>query len=124
MRYTDKFFEFPIRIYDGMERLKVAIKQDKQLEINPDDVEEEDSPWVRGTCAILPEHIISFNETMSFEKTIDDIIKEGEGNMTRIELKEDRVEVCAWPLKKFKEKLNAFVEKYNAEKDNDSIKPA
>jgi len=117
MAYTDKFFEFPVRVYDGRE-LMAKMKKEESIIDAGGEIPIEDSSWVQGLCAILPEDIVGYSESFSIEKNVDAIMKDGVGNLTHIDLRHDRSEVCMWDVKKFKARLNKFME----EKSNDSIK--
>jgi len=116
MKYTERFFKFPIRLYDGIELRKAMEKEEKLFDRDPDSVIAEETPWVQGTAAIYAEDIYSYNETFSRGMEIEEVVKSG-GDLTHIESKTGDY-ICMWPIKKFEQKLNehmALVEEYYRE---------
>jgi len=114
MKYTERFFKFPIRLYDGIELRKAMENEEKLFDIDPDSVVVEETPWVQGTAAIYAEDIYSYNETFSRGTEIEEVVKSG-GDLTHIESKTGDY-ICMWPIKKFEQKLNehmALVEEYH-----------
>jgi hypothetical protein len=112
MNYTEKFFEFPIRVYDSFERRRSMEKEERAFENDPDLAVPEDCPWVNGTAAVLPEHIIGYMDSFSKGKHFEEVEIEG-CDLLIVETKLQGDFLCTWTREQFKKKLNIFMTKYD-----------
>lgn len=103
--FTDQFFSFPIKVYDG-----VSARMAEKLEESLGTPQEAD--WHRGVARLpiqeFEEGRIYWFDAFSQGRNVDEdgfdtthIYSEKFGNFT-----------CTWDRKKFEEKLNEFVEKW------------
>ncbi len=109
MNYTDRWFEFPIRVYDGFEYVKTMIREDKSFDADAENAQPIESDWIVGIAAVLPENIIGWSDNFSKLKSVEDVEREG-FDITMVETKQGDM-MCVWKRDKFKKKLNEFMEK-------------
>lgn len=114
MKYTDKFFKFPIRIYDGLEMLKAEIDEEKKLEEEDPDLTPVPIEFLVGRKAVRIDDIIGYNETMDREHDKQEVREQG-FPCTIVEIKDQGPYFCNWTFKKFEEKLNEFCENLPSE---------
>ncbi len=114
MKFTDKFFEFPIRIYNGS---TVEELMDEEREHSEDSM-----MWIIGDMKIPNDHLpdLKWHEYFSEEDGVNGAIereKEQKGtafDCTMVSLRSGHEYICPWPKSKFEKKLNDFVEKMEA----------
>jgi hypothetical protein len=106
MKYTDKFFKMPIKMYDRWEMVKAELKEEAQLMTDPELAQQEDAAWVPCMSYILPEDIIGYDENFSREA---DLANTELPDMTIVQTKTASYP-CLWKLSKFEQKLNEFME--------------
>lgn len=110
MKYTDRFFSFPMKVYDMSptnERLLV-------LQGLPPAELQAEVDWVEGVVK-LPYYIIKESRMFWYEgytrgRSPREVAKEG-SDLTVVVTKDHGDFVCTWDKKKFEEKLNQFIEK-------------
>lgn len=111
-KFTDGFFAFPIKIYDGFSLRKALEEEEK---------EDVDAPvaadWVSGICRLPAKEVkkLSWYDGFSRERTVEQAATEGFDQTTVISGYGEFV--STWNRKKFEEKLNEFMEKFR-ESDN------
>lgn len=113
MKYTDRFFSFPIRIYDG-----------KTLDEN----NEGEGDWIVGVVRIPFDDMrySCWYDGFSRDKNVEEVNKEG-FDTTIVSNKMHGQFNCIWNRKKFEEKLNEGIAKYEqlkeAEKKEEKLHP-
>ena len=111
MRFSERFFKFPIKIYDGVS-IRRVMKQELDLD-NPDDVQSPD--WVQG-YAKLPYWSLDklyYHEGFSTGRTPEEVAKDG-FDLTSVYHAEFGDFECLWPLEKFEKRLDEFAERYES----------
>src|SRR5690242_7946293 len=111
MKFTECFFQFPTRIYDGFDMEKAR----KEEELQGQSI---DSFWMPGTCRIKHTDIVGWFDSFSRGKDKDDIEKDG-CDITVVETLTLGPIACRWRKDKFERELDAFVEKFNAAADKE-----
>lgn len=112
MKYTDKWFKIPVRIYDGFSVHKAILIEDKKFAENPEDIDKPEVPdWVRGWAMIPKEEITSWVDYYSEGRETSDVAKEG-FDLTLVETKNLGKFECVWKREKFEEELNKYAEKF------------
>jgi hypothetical protein len=114
MKYTDKFFRIPVKMYDNWEMIKAELKEEAQLMIDPELAQQEDAHWVACMSYILPEDIIGYDENFSRET---DLNSTSVPDMTIIQTKTASYP-CLWKVSKFEQKLNEFMEQRSSNSIN------
>jgi len=106
MKYTEKFFSFPIRIYDS-----------KSL---PDIDDGGEGDWIVGVVRMPFEDMrySCWYDGFSRSKEVDEVSKEG-FDATIVSNKMHGQFNCVWNRKKFEEKLNEGMEKYERIKEEE-----
>lgn len=104
MKYADRFFKFPIRVYD---RYSASIAE-KEEELQQGPVE---GAWRPGVARIELEEIKTWNDFFDSEQGVEGVDEEG-FLFTLIFTKTQGPFICTWSLSKFEEKMNDFAEKY------------
>ena len=110
MKYTDRFFRVPIKVYDELEITAALLKEDKQLENDPELVKIEEASWVQCWYEILPDDIIGYSE--NFSREVGDITS-ALPDLTLISTKHQGQLPCLWKINKFKDKLNEFYQQFS-----------
>jgi hypothetical protein len=105
MKFTDRFFEFPIKIYDGFS-LKKAMEQEEALDAPVD------ADWVRGYIKIPAAAItdIYWYDVFSKGRTVEEIADKGFDATAIVHPDLGEFE-CTWRREKFENELNSFVER-------------
>lgn len=121
--YTNKYFKFPIIMYDGISIENILESEEKQMEahgaITDNLVPEFCVGWARVPYKEFENQDVMWLDTYKKGDTIEDVKKDKRGfQETLIVTKHWGEFVCAWTMKEFEEKLNAFMKKYeeNVEK--------
>lgn len=119
MAYTDeKFFEFPVKLYDPESLISLEIKKLRgEEEFETEDDEEEiylpEADWAESSKVCLPEDIIAWIEGGDRGNKAKDLAEKGFPRCI-VTIKENYsigVYECVWPKKKFEQRLNAFMAK-------------
>lgn len=108
MKYTDRFFSFPIRIYDG-----------KTIQ----DIEEGgEGDWIVGVVRMPFEDMrySCWYDGFSRDKGVEEVSEKG-FDATIVSNKMHGQFNCIWNRKRFEEKLNEGMEKYNVMKEEERI---
>lgn len=105
-KFTDNFFEFPIKMYEGQ----------KPYSDDEDCGTYTGLPWISGKVRV---HKSDIGEGMYYQewigsKSIDEVREEGY-NETAVWISAYGEFICLWDYKKFEAKLNAFMEKHQAQ---------
>lgn len=112
MKYTDKWFKFPVRIYDGFSVTKAIMVEDKKFQDNPGDAEPEIPDWVEGYARIPLEQITSWIDFYSEGRETAEVAKEG-FDLTMVETRTLGKFECTWKREKFEKELDNFYERTN-----------
>lgn len=107
-KFTEEYFVFPIKIYDGYS-LKRAMKQEEESE-NEGPVPVD---WVLGHVRIPGRDMYKaiWHDGFSRERTVSEVADKG-FDLTVVLSDVYGDFVCTWPRKKFEAKLDEFMEKY------------
>lgn len=108
MKYTEKFFKMPVRMYDVDSMINVAIKEDKAIE-KGEQVVSTPVNFAIGQKAIYTKDIKTYGESYANEHTLEDAISQGFPITVVYTYQGDEYQ-CSWNLKKFEEELDKFVE--------------
>ena len=116
MKFTDRFFEFPIKIYDG-NSIRKMINKKENLGLE-EEVEEFD--WVRGRAKIPYWALdkIYYYDCFSEGRTPKDVAEEGFDMTTVIHESLGEFE-CMWKKEVFEKKLNEFTALYERENEEE-----
>ena len=110
MKLTDRYFRFPIKVYDGWELTKAMIKEEKQLESDPEEAQLELPSWVQCWQRVRPSEILGWSENFSRESNFEEVASKG-GDMTMVETKHLGMLPCLWTIREFEDRLNIFYDK-------------
>lgn len=110
-KFTDDFFSFPIKIYDGFS-LKKAMKEEEDTD-GPVPID-----WIVGQVRLPAKdlHRMMWHDGFSRDRTVSDVAENG-FDMTSVVHDDYGEFMCTWPRKKFEQKLDEFMEKWNTEKN-------
>lgn len=110
-KFTEEFFGFPIKIYDGFSLKKALEEEDKPGTDAPVSID-----WIVGHVKIPAKdlHRIMWHDGFSRERSVGEVAEKG-FDLTIVVSDVHGEFVCTWPRKKFEEKIDAFVEKYEDE---------
>lgn len=109
MKYSDRFFKFPIRLFNSIDFAKVEKKFDKLIE----EALYEDIEKPKGVVSFqycLPEQIVHVSPSLDLFEPIEVTINEGV-NRCQVTLMNGTQHYCIWSPEKFMAKLDAFLEK-------------
>lgn len=107
MKYTDTFFKFPIKIYDGYSALTAEKEEDK---ISEETGEYSPVPvsFTVGVKAIPLDAISGWMDVYTKEHTLEEV--DAHGFPHTLVSTEHGDYLCTWKRKYFEEKLNKFVQ--------------
>lgn len=111
VKFTDKFFAFPIRIVD------------KRSKFQDDPLLAGEAEWVSGMLRVPADMLdyATWNDHYTSTRTIDEVREDG-FDCTMVFIPEYGEVICNWPRKKFEEKLNEFIAKQPLpEKEEDLV---
>lgn len=103
MKFTDRMFEFPIRVYDLVES-KRAIEKGESTNTSYDGV------WAPGKTKIFLEDLESYSDFFDNIHGIKGVKEEGFKNT--IVFTKTGEYICLWTKEKFEHFLNEFADKY------------
>ena len=107
-KFTDDFFAFPIKVYDGFSLKKAMDEEDKVGTEAPVPIDWV-AGWVRIPVKDLPK--MMWHEGFSRERSVKDVAEEG-FDLTIVITDSYGEFVSTWPRKKFEAKLDDFMAKY------------
>jgi len=107
MKHTDKFFLFPVKVYND--------------EATDEDVDE-NNEWVLGYARLPIEQLYSITwfDTFSKGRDLKEVADKG-CDLTRVISDKYGVYICLWSRKKFETKLNDYMDKIEKELDESRI---
>lgn len=106
MKYTERFFEFPIRIYD-----RFTAEKAETIEKMKDIPQEGD--WAAGKIKIPHNEITTWCDYFDSTQGVDGVREEG-FKYTLVSTEHEGCCICVWDKKKFEDKLNIHVDRYEA----------
>lgn len=109
MKYTERFFKFPIRLYltkDVQERYELEEKLNIELSSDDDDLD-----YVIGWEHVDPDEIFGYGSVFSRNRTLEEVKEKG-FDCTIVYLRNGKEIASSWSPKKFAEKLDSFYEQY------------
>lgn len=110
MRYTDRWFKFPVRIYDGFSVQKAIMVEEKKFSEDPEAIDRPETPdWVTGFVRIPLNEVECWIDYYSEGRETSEVATEG-FDLTMIETKNLGKFECVWKRQKFEEELNKFYE--------------
>lgn len=104
MKYTERFFRFPVRIYDRYSSQK-AEEQEKDLDTPME------GEWVEGYQNMPHTDISDWCDYFDSTQGVEDV-KENGFMYTLVFSRKAGAYVCTLPSKEFARRLDAFVDKY------------
>lgn len=112
VKFTDKFFAFPIKIYDGAS-LSQAMEAEETLNMRLE------ADWISGVCRVPAADMetVIYQDGYSNGRTIEQVKEEG-FDLTVVYLDRYGEFICTWGRKKFEEKLNEFMARQPQEREN------
>lgn len=117
MEYTDKFFEFPVKMYDIYDAINAEKEEDK-IETATGKLQKVAIEYIVGVRGLEPDDIKEYNESYGKDDDIEEVRENGFPHTIILTVRGDVYE-CIWNRKTFKEKLNAFVKKLNEKKKSE-----
>lgn len=111
MKYTEKFFKFPIRVYDGFSLSKAMVKEEKKFETQDVDTIEgpEQVDWALGWVKLPYKQIVSWMDYFSEGRSTGEVAETG-FDMTMIYTRDLGNFESTWKRSKFEEEINKFYE--------------
>lgn len=104
MKYTDRFFEFPGRIYDRFTAQKAMEQEEK------DNIPVE-GEWAAGKIKLPFQEISSWSDYFDSEQGVEGVKEKG-FEFTIVFTQNEGAYICIWKKDKFEQKLNEFVDRY------------
>lgn len=122
MNYTDKFFSFPVKVYNN-QSIKHLLKQheekhkhDELMGFEGDD-DEDDLPepeWNEGRMTMDYRDIIGWEDAASYSRSAKEVKKQG-FDCLLIETKNHGSVLSTWNRQKFEEEINKHVQTRDAD---------
>lgn len=109
-KFTDDFFSFPIKVYDGFSLKRAMEQEDRDNTDEPVPID-----WVVGWVKIPAKDLsrLMWHDGFSRERRVEEVAREG-FDITIVISDVYGEFVCTWSRKKFEDKLNEFMEKWKA----------
>ena len=109
-KFTDDYFGFPIKIYDGFSFKKALEEEDKEGVDGPVPID-----WVMGHVKLPAKdlHKLMWHDGFSRDRPVSEVAEHG-FDLTIVVCEPHGEFICTWPRKKFEEKLNEFYDKWQA----------
>lgn len=106
-KFTDDFFSFPIKVYDGFSLKKAMEEEDKTSTDSPVPID-----WVTGWVKIPVKDLYKmiWHDGFSRERSVKEVA-EGGFDLTIVISDVWGEFVCTWGRKKFEDRVNEFMEK-------------
>lgn len=111
-KFTDEFFGFPIKIYDGFSLKKALEEEDKEGVDGPIPID-----WIVGYVKLPAKdlHKLMWHDGFSRDRIVSDVAENG-FDVTTVVCEPHGEFMCTWPRKKFETKLDEFMEKWERNK--------
>jgi len=106
MKYSERFFKFPIRIYD-----RFSIMKSEEIEKSTDTPHE--GEWLQGFTRIPYNQITSWHDFYDSVQGVDGAREDG-FEATLVYTQTEGTFICTLDRETFEQSLNEFVEKYDA----------
>lgn len=113
MKYSERFFKFPIRIYDRFLAQK-AQKEEENMDIPLE------GEWRIGIASIPHKEIVMWSDFFDSEQGPDGVDKNG-FLFTIVETYSVGPFISTWDRKTFTKELDEFVEKYTAWEEQEEL---
>ncbi len=112
-KFTDRFFTFPIKIYDSASLIRV-MEAEESMNMKME------GEWISGVARVPSKDMfdITWQDGYSNGRSIEEVNKEG-FDLTIVYIERYGEFTCTWPRRKFEEKLNAFMATQPEEKQED-----
>lgn len=109
-KFTEDFFGFPIKIYDGFSLKKALEEEDKEGVDGPVPID-----WIVGYVKIPAKDLtkLMWHDSFSRDRTVSDVAENG-FDVTTVVCEPHGEFMCTWQRKKFEQKLDEFMEKWKA----------
>ncbi|HOV34630.1 MAG TPA: hypothetical protein PLS56_01400 [Candidatus Dojkabacteria bacterium] len=114
MKYTDRFFEFPIRVYDRY-TAQQAQKEEENLNVAME------GEWIQGLAKIPYKEITVWTDYFDSEKGVEGVRKDG-WDATIVWTKNEGIFIASIVKSKFEKLLNNHVEAIEAQERLDMEK--
>jgi hypothetical protein len=116
-KFTDDFFSFPIKVYDGFSLKKAMEEEEKETADGPVPID-----WVMGWVKIPAKDLykLMWHDGFSRERNVKDVADEG-FDLTIVMSDIYGEFVCTWGRKKFETKLDEFMEKWEQSKPHNDL---
>jgi|SRR5579885_3355627 len=105
-KYTDKFFTFPIKIYDSRSLKTAEQMEDANIHMDPE--------WISGWTRVHYKDLLqgfTWQDGYSNGRSVDEVREEG-FDLTIVYIEAYGEYTCTWDRKTFENKLNAFMTKH------------
>ncbi len=111
MKYTERYFKIPVRIYDGFSVHKAIVIEEKKLSDNPENIDRPETPdWVMGYARIPVSEIRYWMDYYTEGRETGNVADEG-FDLTLVETKNLGKFECCWERKEFEKRLDEFYDK-------------
>lgn len=107
MTYTEEFFSFPMKIYDGVS-LKKALKQEEDMMIPLD------GEWVEGVVRLPVEEIKGWFDVFSKGRKVEEVEREGFDSTIVLTYTMGEYE-CMWSRERFEAEADHFYDRHLAD---------
>lgn len=116
-KFTEEFFMFPIKIYDGFSLKKAMKEEDSEDTKGPVPID-----WIVGHVRIPAKDLpkIMWHDGFSREKSVEEVAEKG-FDLTIVMSDIYGEFVCTWPRKKFEVRLDEFMESRQVESRSQHI---
>lgn len=114
MKYTDRFFEFPIRVYDRFTAQKAAVEEETA------NVAQE-GEWIQGLVRIPYREITVWSDYFDSVQGIEGVEKDGYGACI-IWTKNEGIFICTLKKKEFEKALNEHVKALESIEHDEDLK--
>ncbi len=111
MKYSQRWFEFPIRVYDRYTAEKAYENEKKELTSGPQEGE-----WVAGKLKIGHKEIALWADYFDSTEGVEKVLDEG-FTSTIVWTKSDGIFICPLPKKRFEQLLDEYTDKLDAYMD-------
>ena len=112
MKFTDRFFAFPIRIYDKRSLEKVLNQEDLE------DIVTTEPAWVRGEVKFPVNELegIIWHDGFKTGRNVKEVAEKG-FDLTVIHSEKYGLFFCLWKKEEFEQRLNDFIEQFESKEE-------